>query len=350
MTRSDPGADVVLGVDIGTTSVKVLALSVDGEVLARAPSRGYPLLAPATGKVVQDPAAVVQAAVAGIHDAAALVLAGGRRVRGLALSAAMHGLVGVDRHDVPITPLITWADTRAQRTAQRLRTEHPGLHARTGTPIHPMSPLVKLVHLREHEPTVFRQAARWVGVKELVVHRLTGAWVVDRSVASGTGLMNLRTEAYDPEALRLAGITADQLPVLGSALDILPALTAAAARETGLPRDTPVILGAGDGPLANLGADAVSAGVAACSIGTSGALRLLVDRPGIDPGGHLFCYALTPGRWVVGGAVNNGGIVLEWAADALAPELTEDRGPELLRLAASVPAGSDGLLMLPHLL
>jgi gluconokinase len=87
--------------------------------------------------------------------------------------------------------------------------------------------------------------------------------------------------------------------------------------------------------------------VAACSIGTSGALRLMVDRPAVDPMRRLFCYALTADRWVVGGAINNGGVVLEWARDALAPELDEE---ELLRVAAQAPAGCDGLVMAPYLL
>jgi gluconokinase len=88
----------------------------------------------------------------------------------------------------------------------------------------------------------------------------------------------------------------------------------------------------------------------ACSIGTSGAMRVVVRRPGVDPLGGVFCYALTEDRWVVGGAINNGGIVLQWAGDALAPELGEDSEEELLALAARAPVGSGGLVMLPYLL
>jgi gluconokinase len=110
------------------------------------------------------------------------------------------------------------------------------------------------------------------------------------------------------------------------------------------------VVGAGDGPLANLGLGAVEPGVAACSIGTSGALRVMVEHPGVDPLGGVFCYALTEDRWVVGGAINNGGIVLEWAGEALAPDLGHAPQEDLLALAAQVPAGSGGLIMLPYLL
>jgi gluconokinase len=118
----------------------------------------------------------------------------------------------------------------------------------------------------------------------------------------------------------------------------------------GLPLDLPIVIGASDGPLANLGSGAVRPGVAACSIGTSGALRVMVDAPAVDPLGRVFCYALTADRWVVGGAINNGGVVLGWAGDALAPDLGLHPEEELTALAAKAPAGSGGLLMLPYLL
>ena len=110
-----------------------------------------------------------------------------------------------------------------------------------------------------------------------------------------------------------------------------------------------MVLGAGDGPLANLGLGAVDPGVAACSIGTSGALRVMVEKAAVDPLGGVFCYALTENHWAVGGAINNGGIVLDWAGHSLAPDLGDDP-EELLALAGSVPAGCGGLIMLPYLL
>jgi gluconokinase len=90
--------------------------------------------------------------------------------------------------------------------------------------------------------------------------------------------------------------------------------------------------------------------MAACSLGTSGALRVVVDRPAVDPQGRVFCYALAPGLWVVGGAINNGGIVMRWALESLAPDLGPGAEEDLLALAAQVPPGSSGLLMVPSLL
>ncbi len=285
---------------------------------------------------------MLAATLAVIRDA----LGDGHGVEGLAFSGAMHSLIGLDAHEQPITPLLTWADARAGAQARRLRRDHPQLHARTGTPVHPMSPLVKLVWFAEAQPELFARVRRWAGIKELVVRRLTGEWVIDASCASGTGLMSLERGDWDPEALALAGVSRDQLSIIVGTERTLPL----ASRELGLASGTPVVVGGGDGPLANLGVGAIVPGVAACSIGTSGALRLTVARSGVDPAARLFCYALTPERWVVGGAINNGGSVLEWAGRALAPDVGRQSPEALLALAATVAPGSEGLVMLPYLL
>jgi gluconokinase len=182
-----------------------------------------------------------------------------------------------------------------------------------------------------------------------VLLRLCGALVTDHSLGSSSGLMDIHRLAWDEEALALAGIREDQLPELVSTTTVLPELTAEAAAAMELPVSTPVVVGAGDGPLANLGVGAVTPGVAACSIGTSGALRVAVDRPAVDPRGGVFCYAITEDRWVIGGAINNGGVTLEWVRSMIA-EGTSGTATELLDAAAGVPAGSGGLVMLPYLL
>jgi gluconokinase len=341
-------ATVVLGVDVGTTSAKAVAFDDRGRRLGSGEA-SYPLLEPAPGRAEQEPEAVLAAMVGAIRDAAAAAREGGAAVTALSLSAAMHALLALDADGRPLTPIVTWADTRAAAQAERLRAEHPELHDRTGTPLHPMAPLAKLVWFAEHEPETFAAARRWAGVKELALARLTGEWAVDQSMASGTGLLNLERLEYDAEALTAAHIGPEQLAPLVPTTERL-VLDAEAAAALGLQPGLPVIVGAGDGPLANLGVGAVRPGVAACSIGTSAALRLMVSRPAIDPHRRLFSYALTPGRWAVGGAINNGGVVLQWAGEALAPDLGRNPEKELVALAAQAPAGSEGLIMLPYLL
>jgi len=335
---------VVLGVDVGTTSTKVLALDRRGHEVAAA-SHGYPLDEPSPGRAEQDPDAIVAAVLAGIRDVTAAIQV---PVAGLCLSTAMHGVMALGPDDRPLTPLVTWADQRAEAQAERLRAEVPQLHRRTGTPLHAMSPLAKLVWFRENEPDVVRRAHRWVGSKEYVLAHLCGVMAVDHSAASTSGLLDLSVLDWDAEALALAGVRPEQLADLHETTDVLPRLTRDTAAAVGLPVDTRVVTGATDGPLAALGLGAVAPGVASCSIGTSAALRVTVDRPQVDEAGALFCYALTRDRWSVGGAVNNGGSVLDWLRAVLAPDVSGM--DDLLEAAAAVPAGAQGLVMLPYLL
>jgi gluconokinase len=322
------GQAVVIGVDVGTTGTKALAVGPDGSVVAVGRAR-----------TPFEPEAIV----AGTRDAIAqAVEAAGRPVDGLALCGAMHSLVGLDAGGTPVTPLLTWADDRAAEQAARLR--DPELVRRTGTPVHPMSPLAKLVWWREREPETFAAVRCWAGVKELVLHALTGELLTDHGTASATGLRNLRTETWDDEALAIAGIDAARLPELVDGTHTVPLGTA----ELGLARGTPVVVGGADGPLANLGLGAILPGAVACSIGTSAAVRAAVDAPWVDPEGRTFCYVLGPGRWVAGGATNGGGVILDWLDEALAPDLGT---PELvLDVAGQARPGSDGLLFLPHIL
>jgi gluconokinase len=335
---------VVLGVDIGTTAVKTGVFDASGQEYASAQA-GYPLYGPHPGFAEQDPQAILEATITTIRQAAAGARGRGKQITALCFSGAMHGLMALDAHDQPLGRLVTWADTRAFREAEWLKAEHAGLHELTGTPLHAMAPLAKLLWFRKHDRGVFDAARRWVGVKEWVLARLADEWVIDHSCATGTGLLALATLDWAPEALELAGVSREQLCVPVTTTTTF-ALSPDAARATGLAAGTPLVIGAGDGPMANLGLGAAVPGMLACSIGTSGALRLMVQRAVVDREHHLFCYALVPGHWLTGGAINSGGAVLEWLGEVLG-ESDLDR---LLADAARVPPGSDGLVMLPYLL
>ena len=151
----------------------------------------------------------------------------------------------------------------------------------------------------------------------------------------------------------MAGVRREQLPPVRATTDALPLLDDVADGAR-LPRGTPVVLGAGDGPLGNLGVGALEPGVVGLSMGTSGAVRMITERPYVDSGGKLFCYALAEGAWVIGGAISNGGIVVRWGGDTFGADLVDAPGgnPDgmLLELARDVPIGADGLIMLPFLI
>ncbi|WP_163544884.1 gluconokinase [Occultella kanbiaonis] len=353
---------VLIGLDVGTTAAKVAAFEVAdaaGEgrsttavgASVAAAQREYPLEQPRPGWQVQDPAAILTGVAAALADVVAQL--GERRVLGLSVSTAMHGLIGLDADGGPLTPLITWADSRSAAQARELRAAGRGaeLLRLTGTPVHPMSPLVKLIWFARHEPELAARVRRWVGLKDLVLAHLTGRLVTELSSASATGLLDVHTRTWSPQALDLAGISADQLPEVLPTTATLP-LTNGVADATGLTAGLPVAVGAADGPLGNLGTGAITPGIAGLSLGTSGAVRMAVNEPVTDDAGRLFCYALTEDLWVLGGAVSNGGITLRWAGETFTPDLLTHghADTELLALAAQVPPGADGLVMLPYVL
>ena len=346
--------DVVIGIDTGTTATKAVAAGLDGRVRAGA-SMSYPLSVPGPGRAELDPGKLSDAAVKALVDVARQCRDNGDRVVAVSLSAFLHGLVPMDAAGRPIGPLVTWADGRAGAQSEQIVASGraKALQARTGTPVHPMSPLTKLAWWKATDPATLRTTPRWGGVKELVLAELADEpYLLDLSVASGTGLYDIHERRWDPEALQIAGVRLDQLAEVVSTTRKLRLRNEVAA-AAGLPAGTPLIIGAADGPLANLGVGATPAGVAAVSLGTSGALRTVVDAPTADKAGRLFCYALTEDRWVIGGAINNAGSVIRWAAQTFDRPTAEDadvRDAALLLEAAGAPPGSDGLLCLPYLL
>jgi gluconokinase len=338
--------DSVIGLDVGTTAVKAVAFGV------ATPWRHVAVREIAAGPE-QDPVGIAAAVTAALGACAAACATAGRRVAAVSVGTAMHGLIGLDAAMRPLTPLVTWADGRAADQAWDLHRSGRAaeLHRVSGAPVHPMTPLAKLLWFRACAPDTWARARWWVGLKDYVLWQLTGSLVTELSSASGTGMLATAARDWNPAALALTGVAAEQLPPVLPTTGLLE-LTAGAAAATGLPTGTPVVAGAADGPLGNLGTAAMAPGVAGLSLGTSGAVRIVVPEPYEDPEGRLFSYALTDDAWVVGGAVSNGGSVVRWAGEVFGADLPAgpERDAALLELAAAVPAGSDGLVMRPHLL
>ncbi|MEH0433402.1 gluconokinase [Streptomyces stelliscabiei] len=337
--------EVVLGIDLGTTATKVVAVDASYRPLSTV-ERPALLRTGRAGEAVHDPAVVLAGVVDAVRESAEHCARQGLAVRGLSFSAALHTLLALDGDGDPLTPALSWADTRAADIARGLRAERgDALHRATGTPVHPMAPLSKLAWFAAHEPELVRRTNGWCGVKDYVLSRFTGRLVTDLSCASATGLLDIHTADWHRPALEAAGISGERLPELVPPTSVFPLLPGPAA-ELGLPSGLPVVAGAGDGPLANLAVGAISPATAALSLGTSGALRVVRERPGVDDRCRVFCYHLADGLWVLGGAVSNAGVVAQWAAESFGGVDVAD----LLKEAAAVEPGSEGLMALPHLL
>lgn len=337
-----PASDVILGLDVGTTAAKASLFSIDGTVRETV-SAEYPLLNPEPGWHVQDPDTIAEGVLSVLRGVVGRVDAS--RILGISISTAMHGLIGLDADLRPVTELLTWADSRSRLQADKLN-EHatgPRMHYTSGTPTHPMSPLVKLRWFKETHPDILTGTPHWVGLKDWILVVLTGQVATELSSASSTGMLDMEDRSWNPEAFDITGLRPDQLPPIHDTTDTLP-LSAAAAATTGLTAGLPVVLGAGDGPLGNLGTGAMVPGKAGLSIGTSGAVRMVVRTPAVVSG--LFCYALTSDVWVAGGAVSNGGLVQRWLTETYAPGLND---AEACRRAERIMPGSEGLVMVPYL-
>jgi gluconokinase len=346
-----------IGVDIGTTSTKAIVFSVAGAIKGIS-NKEYPLLVPQPSWAEQDPETLFVAFISAIREAVGQAGVSKSDIAAVGVSAAMHTLIAMDAKGYPLTNSITFADNRSVGQAERLKQDGTGhnLYLRTGTPIHPMSPLTKLMWMREQDSATFQKAAKFISAKEYILSQLFGRYVVDYSIASATGLFNLEQLDWDEQALQVAGIHRNQLSQSVSTTHILRGLRLRYAEQMGLDPNTPFVIGASDGVLANLGVGAIESGQVAITIGTSGAIRAVVPRPVTDQQERTFCYALTEDRWVIGGPTNNGGIIFRWFRDefgwpeiAKAKQLNMDPYKLLIQTAMKAPAGSEGLLFLPFL-
>jgi gluconokinase len=380
---------VVIGIDIGTTNTKAVALAVplgyegkiapvtaysnralrapdpgsgsDGGLVLASANASYPVYTSPDGRHELDPDLLLGAVTAALKEVvekmAGLSLVGraarGGGLAGISFSCAMHSLIAVDSDGHPLTRALTWADTRSERFAEAIKGTATGrrIYAVSGTPIHAMSPLCKLLWMKEEQPAIFGRAAYFISIKEYIWRRLFGKYRVDYSLASATGLFDIRAKIWNPESLALAGIDAGKLsepvPCTYWEAGLLPGWA-----SLGLPMDTPFVIGGSDGCLANLGTGAVRRGDTALTIGTSGAIRMTTSEPETDPKERIFSYVLADGYYVCGGATNNGGNVLQWYAGQVLGWKGADAAEmeKLVGEADTAAPGSEGLVFLPYLL
>ena len=341
-----------VGIDIGTTHTKAVVVNGEGKTFFET-KKGYDLLHPQPGYEEQDANIILQAVVDVIKQAL-LTVPQQDKIAAIGFSAAMHSILPVDKQGNPLYNAIIWADTRSKKEAWKIKQQavSQSIYKNTGIPIHPMSPLCKIVWFKDHQPAIFAGTHKFISIKEFIFSRLFGKYIVDYSIASATGYFNIRERKWEQDALDMAGISEEKLSVpvdtIHAEYELLPYY-----RDLfGLKESIPFITGSSDGCLANLGSGAVVHGETALTIGTSGAVRMTVHEPIRANNESLFTYLLADNIYVRGGAINNGGIVLKWLAELFLPGDQQDEShyEELLALASKVSPGADGLLFLPYLL
>jgi len=339
---------LVLGIDSSTTATKAVLVRGDGAVAGVGVGE-YEFDTPRPGWSEQSPhlwwAATQHAIAAALADAGE----DGSAVQAVGLTGQMHGSVLLDSAGKVVRPALLWNDQRTGAECDEIRNrvgaarliELTGNDALTGF----TAP--KLLWVRAHEPEAWARVAHVMLPKDYVRYRLTGAVATDVADASGTLLLDVARRRWSSEVLADLDLDSALLPELFEGPSVTGAVSNEAAGLTGLTPGTPVIAGGGDQSANAVGVGAVTEGVGALSLGTSGVVFVPTARPVVEPQGrvHAFCHAV-PGTWHVMGVMLSAAGSLRWYRDTLAPDV--DFGA-LVAEAGSVAPGADGLRFLPYL-
>lgn len=347
--------DCIITIEIGTGAIRVAAFDLEGNMLGSSKG-GYPTFHIKPGFSEQDPEQIFITMLYILKNFLnERIYPGGYKVTRICFSSAMHSVLPIDKRGIPLGKAMVWSDSRAKKEAKELGATELGqmLYAATGTPIHPMSPLNKLTWLRNNEPDRFTASSKFLSIKSYILHQLTGEYVLDYSVASATGLLNIHSLKWETNALKHTGINESMLP------DLVPIFYSPAKLKKeycvslGLPEGTKILIGSSDGCMATLGAGVYGGAKATVTLEESGAVRVMGRKVLQDEQQRLFNYLLTEDIYVSGGPTNNAGSVFEWYAtqfgDFKKAFDLEDCIDTLIADAAKVRPGADGLIFLPYL-
>lgn len=348
--------ECILTIEIGTNAVRVMAFDLNGNVIGSAKG-SYPTFHTEPDFSEQDPDQMFITMLYVMKNLLTeKIHPNNYKVISICFSASMHSVLPIDKNGVPLGNAITWADNRGKNEAQELKNSAlcKKIYDATGTPIHPMSPLIKIKWLAKHDPERFNKTAKFLSIKSYIIQQFTNEYLLDYSLASATGLFNSQTLQWEADALAYAGITADTLPGLVSVFHSPGTLRKKYQKSLGFSDSVKIIVGSSDGCLATLGGGVWEAGKATITVEDSGAVRVLGKERLRDEKRRLFNYLLTEEYYVSGGPTNNGGVVFEWFAnqfgDFNTPYDIEYTMANLVKEAMTSPAGSEGLIFLPYLL
>ena len=336
----------VLALDLGTSSVRAVIYDARGRMIEPTLcDLSYKVDTTAPGQVTSDPDLLLRLILRTIDSSLGAAHKAKIDVLGVGASCYWHSLMGVDRDGRPTTPLFTWADTRSAGETRKFRTraDERTYHRRTGCYFHASFWPAKLRWLRATQAVAVRRTARWISLGEYLYQHLLGEYRVSISIAAGTGLLDVHRCRWDVAALRLAGITADRLSPLEDWDEALRDLRPAFAKRWPALIGVPWYLPLGDGALANVGAACLKPQWFCATIGTSSALRVILERDRLAIPWGAWVYRLDRRRFVLGGALSEGGNVMRWITDGLG--LKHKKKVE--RAAATMLPDQHGLTVLP---
>ncbi len=345
--------DHILGVDVGTGGTRAVVVDRKGTIVGSATAEHVPFASPKIGWAEQDPHDWYQATGSAIRQAISSAGVPPSEIAAVGLAGQMHGAVLLDEDNEVLRPALIWCDQRTQAQCDWLNAKigERQIIELTCNPALTNFTLTKLLWVRDNEPEIWKHFRRVLLPKDYVRFRLTGEHAMDVADASGTLMLDVAKRRWSEEMMSAAGLPMSCLPRLYESPEVCARISEAGAAHTGLKPGTPVVAGAGDQAAGAVGMGIVRAGAVSATIGTSGVVFAATANPAIDAKGrvHTFCHAV-PGGWHVMGVTQAAGLSFRWLRDLLRDSSTNLSYDDLTHEAASVPAGSDGVLWAPYLM
>jgi gluconokinase len=341
-------APFVLALDVGTSSIRALLFDAGGTMVPDVVSQHpYTLTTSAQGEVSVDADLLATLVEETITEALHLAGSYAQQIVAVALDTFWHSLLGVDASGCALTPVITWEDTRAHDAVYQLRTQldEQSTHTRTGVHFHASYWPAKLRWLSQNQPELLSEVAQWISFGEYLHCRFLGRSLCSLSMASGTGLLNISTLQWDDELVQELGIRPEQLPTLDKSSEGMHGLTSEYAARWPVLCSVPWFSAIGDGAAACVGSGCVDAIRWSLTIGTSSALRVVIEPGHVVPPPGLWFYFIDARRAILGGALSEGGNLLNWLCTNLHLPPLKEAEP----LAAALAPDDHALTILPFI-
>lgn len=358
MDREKPS--FVIGIDVGTTSIKGMIMDSRGEIVAFA-RQEYTLDTGEGGICELDAEIYWEVTCQIIQELIVKSEVDPLTIEGLAFSSQAETLIPVDGDGKPLRKAIVWLDNRSVEEAKELKKQfgEQRIMEVTGQPeVLPLWPATRILWMKKHESQIFERVSKFLLVEDFLIFKMTGKYFTEHSLSSSTLYFNISEKIWWPEMLHFLDITENQLPALVRSGTIIGNLTPEAALATGMSSETLCVAGAYDHPAGAIGSGNICPGDATLTIGASMAMCIALDQPVYDCSMNLpcQCHALD-GLYFLLPYGQTAGMVLKWFKDMFGQvEIQEaernglDSYDLLINLAEEVPAGSEGLIMLPHLM
>ncbi len=345
-----------LGIDLGTTGLKVALLEDDGHLIGSEYCE-YPILTPQPGYAEQDPGVWWNGFIVACRNLQARYTSRFEEIIGIGICGQMHTQVYLDKEDQSLRPAITWMDQRACDIVDNIKGDDAARtlvfqETRNFATTTYTAPQVKWV--KDHEPDIWSRVRRILVAKDFIKLRLTGEAITDYSEASGTLLFDVEKRAWSDVMFDLFGIPRSLFPEVGPSDEIIGRVTSTASRLTGIKAGTPVVNGSSDNSASALGAGMIRPGQVTLIIGTAGVISVCSEQPLIDPGNRTLCwhYCLRD-KWITLGIMQTAGESLNWFKNAFdKTEATSHQGDifeQYNQAVEEIPDGSGGLIFLPYL-